>query len=444
MPNYDIFDEYRYFQPANDFTILDFNGHKIAVTICEDIWNLDNKTLYMSSPMEFLSKQNPDFVINIAASPFNFDQQAERKSILAKNAISYKLPVFYVNHVGAHTDLLFDGGSMILNDRGEITHEMKYFDEDFYIADLASVNKNKGAVVPFNGDENKELSSIPLSDEKIKLVYDGLLMGVKDYFKKSGFKKAILGLSGGLDSALVLVLAVKALGSGNVKALLMPGPFSSDHSINDAVELAENLKVSYDIVSINEHYELYNKSLKKYFENTRFDTTEENLQARIRADILMAYSNKFGYVLLNTSNKSEAAVGYSTMYGDMCGGLSVIGDVYKTDVFKLSHFINKEKEIIPENIINKPPSAELRPDQKDSDSLPEYGILDNILYYYIECQLSSTDIVKKGFNAETVNKVISLVNNSEYKRFQFPPVLRISPKSFGSGRRIPLVAKHDY
>lgn len=427
MPNYDIFDEYRYFEPAKDFNIIKFKDKKIALTICEDLWAEDDRPLYPLNPMEELIKQNPDFIINIAASPFNFNQAKKRKEILVKNSKKYHLPLFYVNHVGAQTEILFDGGSLVINEQGKIIDEFEYFKEDFRIYDTNNLN---------------DISNKNNPAEKIQLIHDALIMGIKDYFRKLNFKKAILGLSGGIDSAVTLVLATKALGNKNLKAILLPSEFSSDHSVNDAVALAENLNVDYNIISIKDIYNASNKTLKPYFNNLPFNIAEENLQARIRGLLLMAFSNKYEYILLNTSNKSEAAVGYGTLYGDMCGGLSVLGDVYKTDVFKLAKFINKEKEIIPNNTINKPPSAELRPNQKDSDSLPDYDILDKILYNYIELHKGPEHIINLGFDENIVRKVLKLVNINEYKRRQTPPILRVSSKAFGMGRRMPVVAKY--
>ena len=432
LPNYDVFDEYRYFEPANKFNIIDFKGYKLAVTICEDLWSLYNKALYVASPMEELAKQQPDLLINIAASPFSYIQHLDRKSVLVKNAVKYKLPLVYVNQTGAQTDLLFDGGSMTMNASGEIVHEMKYFEEDYHVTSIDSIKNTKGEEVPKDMEKG----------EKIKLLYDGIVMGIRDYFQKTGFTKAVLGLSGGLDSAVSLVLTAKALGSENVKALLMPSQFSSDHSVDDGVKIAENLKISHDILHIKDLYKNFDKTLKPFFKDHSFGTTEENIQARIRAVLLMAYSNKYNYVLLNTSNKSESAVGYSTLYGDMCGGISVLGDVYKTEVYELANYINQSGNIIPENTINKPPSAELKPKQKDTDTLPEYELLDQILYNYIELQLDAEEIIKIGFDPDIVNKIIPMVNKSEHKRYQAPPVIRVSHKSFGIGRRMPIVAKY--
>ncbi len=432
LPNYDVFDEYRYFEPSDSFDILKFKGKRIAVTVCEDLWSLDDKTLYVKSPMEVLSEQQPEILINIAASPFSYNQRNERKSILAKNALQYDLPVFYVNHTGANTDLIFDGGSMIIDSKGKIIHEMKYFKEDFYLFETDNLAKVAGKEIPKGIDENN----------KIEFIHDGLVYGLREYFRKTGFSKAVLGLSGGLDSAIVAVLAVKALGKENVHALLMPSQFSSSHSVKDAIELALNLDITYDKINIKELYHTFDKTLKPFFKDYTFGPTEENIQARTRALLLMAYSNKYNYVLLNTSNKSEAAVGYTTIYGDMCGGLSVLGDVYKSDIFKLAEYINSSGIVVPENTINKPPSAELRPGQKDTDTLPEYEVLDKIIYSYVELQLSPDDIIKEGFDPETVKKVVTLINKSEHKRFQAPPILRISPRAFGRGRRMPIVAKY--
>jgi len=427
LPNYDIFDEYRYFEPSRKFEVVEFRNKKLAITICEDLWNIGNNPLYKINPMDELYKLNPDVMINIAASPFDYDQAKMRKEILLANVKKYKLPLFYVNHVGAQTELLFDGGSLAMNAEGEIIEELKYFEEDFRVFDLDNLQKSDVDFI------------IP---SKIALIHDGLVMGVRNYFQKLGFTKAILGLSGGIDSAVTAVIAAEALGNENVRCVLLPSEFSSDHSIDDAKALAENLGSPYEIIPIKDSYESIRKDLKKQFENTHFDIAEENIQARIRGVILMALSNKFGYILLNTSNKSEAAVGYGTLYGDMNGGLSVIGDVYKTEVFELAKYINRNQEIIPINTITKPPSAELRPNQKDSDSLPDYDILDEILYQYIEKRKGPKDLIQLGFDESLVKRILKLVNTNEYKRYQTPPILRISPKAFGMGRRMPIVAKY--
>ncbi len=427
LPNYDIFDEYRYFEPDYNSQILEYKGHRIALTICEDLWNIGEEQLYPYSPMETLIVQQPDLMINIAASPFNVNQAETRKQILKKNVEKYRMPLFYVNHAGAQTELIFDGGSMALNANGEIVSELNYFEEDFRIVDTNNLLVSKTEAI---------ISS------RTERIHDALVLGIKDYFSKLGFTKAILGLSGGIDSAVVLVIAARALGCENVKALLLPSEFSSQHSIDDAVKLAENLGVSYEIIKIENVFAGFGETLSPFFKDMPFDVTEENLQARIRAVLLMAFSNKFGNVLLNTSNKSEVAVGYGTLYGDMCGGLSVIGDLYKTQVYELAHFINKDAEIIPLNSIIKPPSAELRPDQKDSDSLPEYEILDAILYNYIELRKGPRELLSMGFDEAVVSKTLRLVNMNEYKRHQTAPILRISSKAFGMGRRMPIVGKY--
>ncbi|MFW5891899.1 MAG: NAD+ synthase [Bacteroidota bacterium] len=432
LPNYDIFEEYRYFEPATTFSLIEFKNKKIALTICEDLWNLNDNPLYVQNPMGQLAQKGAEIMINIAASPFSWNHNKERKTMLIDNARRYALPLFYVNHIGAQTELIFDGGSMVINPKGQIKEELSYFEEDFRIVDLDHALES-----------NPENELTP-DDEKYKIenIYHALVLGVKDYFGKLGFSKAILGLSGGIDSAVTMAIAAEALGKENVLAVLLPGEFSTDHSLTDAEQLAKNLGSPYHIINIAETHKNFEKNLQPYLEGKPFDVTEENIQARTRAIYLMALSNKHGYILLNTSNKSEAAVGYGTLYGDMCGGLSVIGDVYKTDVFKLARFINRNKEIIPQNTITKPPSAELRPDQKDSDFLPDYEILDKILYEYIENRQGPAEIKDSGFESNLTDRILKLVNTCEYKRFQTPPILRVSSKAFGVGRRMPIVAKY--
>jgi NAD+ synthase (glutamine-hydrolysing) len=432
LPNYDVFDEYRYFEPGRKFQLVEYKGKKIALTVCEDLWDLGNDPLYVVNPMDELVKARPDLAVNIAASPFHYDQAGIRTAVLVENAKKYHLPFFYVNHVGGHTELLFDGGSMVVDPEARIWDELKYFEEDFRIFDLDEVLTIAPRYKNQDQDENY----------KIALIHDALVMGIRNYFSKLGFTKALLGLSGGIDSAVTLVLAAEALGNENVWAVLMPSAFSSDHSIKDALDLAVNLDCRYDTVPISPPFESMVLTLKPWFMDLPFNIAEENLQARIRGIILMAFSNKFGYILLNTSNKSEAAVGYGTLYGDMNGGLSVLGDVYKSQVYELAMYINREKEIIPVNTITKPPSAELRHNQKDSDSLPEYDILDKILYQYIELRKGPKDLIEQGFDEEMVKRVLWLVNTNEYKRHQTPPILRVSPKAFGMGRRMPIVARY--
>ncbi len=435
LPTYDIFDEYRYFEHNTTFNTIDYKGERIALTICEDLWDhqpVENSfaknNLYTISPIEELGKSNPDFVINIAASPFSYNQANNRKDILINNSLQHKLPIIYVNQTGANTELIFDGGSMVLNANGQLIHQLKRFEEDFQLIDTQKISTD--AELP------------ELAETKIQLIHDALILGIKDYFSKSGFSKATLGLSGGIDSAVCLALAAEALGPENMEVLLMPSPYSSGHSVDDAVAMANNLHIKYHILPISSAYHAVKQELEPIFSNLPFDLAEENIQARLRGVLLMAFSNKFGHILLNTSNKSEAAVGYGTLYGDMNGGLSVLGDVYKTDVFALAHYINREREIIPMNTILKPPSAELRPNQKDSDSLPDYAELDAILFQYIEQRASAHDIINAGYPAAIVHKVIRMVDRSEYKRFQSPPILRVSSKAFGFGRRLPIVARY--
>lgn len=432
LPTYDIFDEYRHFEPNKQFQVYNFGGKKLAITICEDLWDeqetqseFGREKLYQLSPLKELSKLAPDLVINLSASPFSYNQEDSRKNILVKNAKEYNLPIIYVNQVGAQTELVFDGGSFFVDRDGQIQEELRYFEEDFRIIDTEAPT---GELQP--------------KTETIEKIHDALILGIKDYFSKMGFRKATLGLSGGIDSALVLVLAVEALGHENVRVLLMPSRYSSDHSVKDALQLAQTLCVQYEIIPIQPMVDSFEQGLLKVFAGTSNDVTEENIQARTRGILLMAISNKFGHILLNTTNKSECAVGYGTLYGDMNGGLSILGDVYKTDVFRMACWINRDREIIPENTILKPPSAELRPDQKDSDSLPDYETLDHILFNYIELNMSPDEIIGKGFDSATVLKTVKMVNQNEYKRFQAPPIIRISSKAFGFGRRMPLVAKY--
>lgn len=429
LPTYDIFDEYRYFEPASEFKVVEFKGKKIALTICEDIWNIGNENpLYTICPLDELIEQKPDFVLNLSASPFSFTHAKLRIHTLKSNVEKYGLPMFYVNHSGAQTEILFDGGSIVISPDGNIFDELPYFEECIKTYDLGEVEK---------GGVHREQPK-----DKIALIHDGLVMGVKNYFGKLGFKKAILGLSGGIDSAVTAVVAARALGPENVRGILMPSHYSSKHSINDARELAENLGIQYDIIPIKDIFDAYMEKLEPHFLGFDFNVTEENIQARIRGMLLMSFSNKFGNILLNTTNKSEMAVGYGTLYGDLCGGLSVIGDVYKTDVFKLARYMNKDGEVVPENTIVKPPSAELRPDQKDTDSLPEYDILDQVLVQYIENQKGPKEIIELGFDEKLVKRILRLVNINEFKRHQTAPVLRVSPKAFGMGRRMPIVGKY--
>jgi NAD+ synthase (glutamine-hydrolysing) len=425
LPTYDVFNEARYFEENSSFKTIEINGKKIAITICEDLWFEMERFNYTVNPLEELSKYGPDLLINISASPFNMHKKIERLNVLKNVCMRYALPLVYVNQTGVHTDLVFDGNSMVINESGNLVLECSNFKEDFQIFDT-----------------DKEYGEIDFKEtEETELMHDALIYGIQNFFGKMGFSKAILGSSGGIDSAVVQALATRALGAENVKAILMPSDFSSEGSVLDAKKLSENLKNNFEILPISNVFDSFSQTLKPMFEGLAFGLAEENIQARSRAVLLMAISNKFGHILLNTSNKSEMSVGYTTLYGDMCGSLSVMGDLYKTDVYKLARFINKDLEIIPYSIIDKAPSAELRPNQKDSDSLPEYDVLDQILELYIEKQKGIEEIVQLGFEFALVNRIIGMVNRSEYKRFQAPPIIRIRSKAFGRGRQIPLVSK---
>jgi NAD+ synthase (glutamine-hydrolysing) len=452
LPNYDVFDEYRYFEPAYDWKVLEFKGKKLAVTICEDIWNMGDNPLYRITPMEKLMPHKPDVMINLSASPYNYAQDIVRNSIIKAHTLRYKLPMLYCNAIGSHTELIFDGGSLVYDINGNQVKEMKYFEEDFQLFELDNLLKKDSSIKHPSEEKyfysakevgtGEDILAYLTNDKNIDEIYHALILGIRDYFEKMGFSKAILGASGGIDSAVTQVLAVHALGKENVSVLLMPSQFSSSHSVEDAEKLSANLDCQYNIIPIKNIFESFITELKPVYKNLPFGLAEENIQARTRGNLLMAVANKFGYILLNTSNKSELATGYGTLYGDMAGGLSVLGDVYKMQVYALAEYINREKEIIPVNIIRKAPSAELRPDQKDSDSLPEYNTLDRILYEYIELRNGPKEIKAKGYDPALVDRVLKLVNTNEYKRKQFCPILRISCKAFGVGRRLPVVGKY--
>jgi len=444
LPNYDIFDEYRYFEPAFEWNILHFKGKKLAVTICEDIWNLGDNPLYRVCPMDVLIQQSPDIMINLSASPFDYVHAAGRKSIVKQNVAKYKLPMIYCNTIGSQTEIVFDGGSLVMNAQQDIITELPYFKEAMQM-------------VTFNDDGSFE-EPVALMADKVPLVqllpqqfeanhgidqiHQAIILSIRDYFGKMGFKKAIVASSGGIDSAVVLALACEALGADNVRGLLLPSQFSTGHSVSDAEQLSKNLDSAYDIVPIKDIFESFSHSLQPVFKDLPFSVAEENLQSRIRGALVMALANKFNLILLNTSNKSELATGYGTLYGDMAGGLGVLGDLYKGQVYALARYINRNGEIIPTNIINKAPSAELRPGQKDSDSLPEYDVLDPILFQYIERRQGPKEIIAMGYDEKLVVRILKLVNTNEYKRNQFCPIIRVSPKAFGIGRRVPIVGKY--
>ena len=444
LPTYDVFDEYRYFEPAYSWNVVPFKGKKIAVTICEDIWNLGDNPLYRICPMDILMQQNPDIMINLSASPFDYTHDEDRKATIKANVLKYKLPLFYCNAVGSQTEVVFDGTSLIFDRDANLCKTFPSFKEH-----IEAVKLNDDGTIDLPVIEPRAIVPDRLSDPlqlvetlNIPQIYDALLLGIQDYFFKMGFSKAIIGSSGGIDSAVTLALATKALGKENVKAVLMPSMYSTAHSVDDAEKLSKALGNAYEIIPIKNIYDSFTNSLKPLFKDLPFNIAEENIQSRIRGNLLMAMANKFGYILLNTSNKSELATGYGTLYGDMAGGLGVLGDCYKLQIYELAKYINSNEEIIPDNIIQKAPSAELRPDQKDIDSLPDYSILDKILYQYIERRQGPQQIKALGYDNVLVDRILKMVNLNEYKRNQFCPIIRISPKAFGIGRRVPIVGKY--
>lgn len=428
IPNYDVFDEMRYFESAKETYVIEFKGRKLGISICEDIWNDKDYwkiRLYPEDPIEKLIKKGADLLINISASPYSFGKRNEKHIMLSEIAKKYRTELVYTSCAGAQTDLIFDGASMCYNKNGQLIKLGAFYKEDFFIVDT----------------ESKAQQPHQIEREFAAEIHDALIWGISDYCRKLNFKKAIIGLSGGIDSALVTYLAVKALGAENVLAVLMPSKFSSRGSIEDSVKLAEKLKINYKTISIEPVFNTVTGVLEPVFEGKEPDVTEENLQSRIRGLYLMALSNKFGYLLLTTGNKSEIATGYATLYGDMCGALAVIGDVYKTDVYRLCNYINRDEEIIPVEIIRKEPSAELRHNQKDSDSLPVYDTLDKILRMYLEENKEWQEIGELMGDSQLVRGVLTMVDKNEFKRKQAAPVLRVSYKAFGYGRRYPIVQK---
>ena len=427
LPTYDVFDEDRYFEPANENTPVEYNGRKLGLTICEDVWNDEvfwKDRRYEGNPVDELVEQGADIIINISASPWSLGKERMRCEMLSSLATKIKRPVIYCNAVGGNDELVFDGGSLGLNIEGKVLGAGVHFSEDLVVIDL-----------------EKEPQDIPES-QPMGLLYDALVLGVRDYLGKCGFKSAIIGLSGGIDSAVTAVIAAAALGAENVRGISMPSQYSSQGSLDDSKALADNLGIQYDVISIKEGFEMMNESLEPIFKGKDEDVTEENMQARLRGLIMMAASNKFGSLVLTTGNKSELAVGYCTLYGDMCGGLAVLSDVPKTMVYDLANWINREREVIPWSTIEKPPSAELRPDQKDEDSLPPYEILDEILEkYVVECQ-SVDQIVAAGFDEQIVGQIARLIDLNEYKRRQAAPGLKVTSKAFGVGRRIPVAQRY--
>jgi NAD+ synthase (glutamine-hydrolysing) len=432
LPTYDVFDEDRYFEPANEPTIIEFGGKRIGITICEDIWThelVTTRRLYHLDPVEWHAKAKVDLLLNLSASPWQLAKNSMRRTLVTETAKRCGCPVAYCNTVGGHDELIFEGRSVVSDAQGNVLAGFAAFREEVRVVDLEAPAANARLDSTYRQEE--------LAD-----VHDALVLGLRDYAHKTGFKKALLGLSGGIDSAVVAALAVEALGAENVMGVSLPSVISSQHSKDDAALLARNLGIEFHTLSIASIVAAAESSLAPLFTGRPRDVAEENLQARARGLLLMALSNKFNSLLLTTGNKSELAVGYCTLYGDMCGGLAVISDVYKTQVYALARWINREREIIPQSSIDKPPSAELRPDQTDQDSLPPYEVLDAILKAYIEERLSGIDLVARGFEPAVVNDVVRKVDLNEYKRKQAAPGLKITSLAFGVGRRIPIVQKY--
>ncbi len=428
LPTYDVFDEDRYFEPATENLPADFNSAKVGLTICEDIWNDEDfwsDRRYQHNPPVELAEADAKIIFNISASPWHLGKNKTRFEMLRSIAHKTRRPVVFCNQVGGNDELIFDGSSLVFNANGDLIAQGKWFEEDFIVVDT---------------DSAPAIQPIEMPAEEA--IYKALALGLRDYFYKCGFKSAVLGLSGGIDSAVTACIAVEALGKGNVRGVSLPSQFSSQHSLDDARALAEKLGIQYDVVPIQNSFETMKGQLQPVFAGKPEDTTEENLQARLRGVILMAFSNKFGSLLLTTGNKSEIAVGYCTLYGDMAGGLAVISDVPKTMIYRIAKWINRDREIIPDSSITKPPSAELRPNQCDQDSLPPYDILDAILDLYVVQGKSASDIIAAGFDEATVRKVIRLIDLSEYKRRQAAPGLKVTTKAFGMGRRVPIAQKY--
>lgn len=444
LPTYDVFDEHRYFDPATEWTPVLFRGKKLAVTICEDLWTFGEHPLYNTRPMDQLARQHPDIMINLSASPFSYTHPSEREHMLRRNVTTYGLPVLYCNAVGSQTEIVFDGRSIAMSRTGACLGLLSAFEEDlaaFHFdtelqrCDGASEDRFDSSFTPATTDALDP-------DLHMAEIRKALVLGIRDYFEKMGFSRAILGSSGGIDSAVTLCLACEALGPENVTALLMPSEYSSSHSVEDALELSRRLGNPHEILPIARLHQTLLEEVKPFFSNRPPDLAEENIQSRLRGNLLMAMANKMGMILLNTSNKSELATGYGTLYGDMAGGLAVLGDCYKLQVYALARHLNAERDLIPEHILTKPPSAELRPGQKDSDSLPEYSVLDPILYQYIDQGRSPSAIKALGHDPALTDRILGLVNRNEYKRNQFCPIIRVSSKAFGVGRRMPIVARY--
>jgi NAD+ synthase (glutamine-hydrolysing) len=432
LPTYDVFDENRYFQPGESSNYFQIGDYRVGVTICEDLWNDEEfwgKQQYLVNPIAELAQQSVDLIVNLSASPYSVGKQRLREAMLQHTARRYQQPIVYVNQVGANDDLIFDGGSLGCDRQGQIICRSQSFQEDL-------------SIVTFDGDRQRDLSPVVLVPEleEAAEIWQALVLGVRDYARKCGFQKALLGLSGGIDSALVAAIAVQALGAERVLGVLMPSPYSSEHSVTDALAVAKNLGMETQMIPIGDLMKQFDLALEPMFVGTEFGIAEENLQSRIRGGLLMAIANKFGHLLLSTGNKSEMAVGYCTLYGDMNGGLAAIADLPKTKVYDLCRWLNREREVIPVNIIEKPPSAELRPGQLDQDSLPPYEVLDAILEGLVCDHCSVADLVERGFGEATVRRVAQLLHRAEFKRRQAPPGLKITDRAFGTGWRMPIAS----
>lgn len=451
LPTYDVFDEERYFEPAPEVHTVYLKGHRIGVSICEDVWNDSDfwtRQRYQKDPIEALAKQGMELLVNISASPFHVGKPAQRSAMVRALCLKHHCPAVYVNQVGGNDSLIFDGNSFAMSATGETLWQAKGFETDFAVIEINAIPTPSTPSPSAARDGVFQTGSFPrkaedLSTTDLAEIEAALVLGIRDYLKKTGFTSVVLGLSGGIDSALTAALAVKAIGPDKVLGVAMPSMYSSEGSVSDALALAKNLGIRCDTVPIAPIFNGYTTALQPLFSEVEEDVTEENLQARIRGGLLMALSNKFGHLLLTTGNKSEMAVGYCTLYGDMCGGLAVIADLPKTWVYALSAYLNRETEVIPTGTLTKPPSAELRPDQKDEDTLPDYATLDAILEAYIVDHLSPEEIVEQGFEAALVHWVIRKVNFNEYKRRQAPPGLKVTRKAFGQGRRYPIARGYD-
>ena len=442
LPTYDVFDEDRYFEPAHSISLAKISGRKSGISICEDAWGANiiwHGKIHHKDPVESMIRQGAEIIINISASPFTIGKQDERLKMLTSHAKKYNVPIIFVNQIGGNDDLVFDGNSLVINKKGVIVDKALSFEEDLLMVEFKGSDVSAGGSKPGSVGKRTQAGA---DEGEIESVYKALVLGTRDYVRKCGFKKAVIGLSGGIDSAVTAVIAARALGKGKVLGVTMPSGFSSKGSVKDSKALAKRLGIAFENIPIKSVYNAYTKTLSGVFTGLPFDVTEENLQARIRGKILMAISNKHGYLVLTTGNKSELAVGYCTLYGDMCGGLAVISDIPKTMVYDIAEYINRRKEVIPIHTIEKPPSAELRPDQKDQDSLPPYDILDGVLKAYVEESRDIDDIIGRGFNEALVKDIIKKVDTNEYKRKQAAPGLKVTSKAFGTGRRMPLAQRY--